>query len=273
LGFIHIDWLDVDASSTIINSNKKTTPHSSSPSTTTTTTPLLQQQPQPSAGIVSNHCGWVDIIIVMARYFPAFAARSQTKYLPLIGPISRAMSCLYVDRATQGQGIASLVRDRMQATYNGDMPGARPMLLFPEGTTTNGNYLLPFRTGAFIAGVPLQPIVLQYHHSGRVSPCWESISAAKHIFLMLCEPFHSVTLYQLPVYLPNEGEMADPKMYAANVRQVMRQFAGLKDASATFLDKLRYHSYLRKKHGIVDKKKERLLMEMEQQEESSSKER
>lgn len=31
-----------------------------------------------------------------------------------------------------------------------------------QGTTTNGNFLLPFKTGAFLAGVPVQPVILQY---------------------------------------------------------------------------------------------------------------
>ncbi len=36
-----------------------------------------------------------------------------------------------------------------------------------QGTTTNGNFLLPFKTGAFLAGVPVQPVILQY---GKVMP-------------------------------------------------------------------------------------------------------
>ncbi len=31
-----------------------------------------------------------------------------------------------------------------------------------QGTTTNGRYLLPFRTGAFLAGVPVQPVIIKY---------------------------------------------------------------------------------------------------------------
>ena len=38
----------------------------------------------------------------------------------------------------------------------------RPMLLFPEGTTTSGRCLLPFKTGAFLAGLPVQPVILRY---------------------------------------------------------------------------------------------------------------
>ena len=31
-----------------------------------------------------------------------------------------------------------------------------------QGTTTNNRYMLPFRTGAFLAGVPVKPIILKY---------------------------------------------------------------------------------------------------------------
>ena len=44
-----------------------------------------------------------------------------------------------------------------------------------EGTTTNGFYLLPFKTGAFLAGVPIQPVILKYSYR-RFSPAWDSIS-------------------------------------------------------------------------------------------------
>ena len=54
-----------------------------------------------------------------------------------------------------------------------------------------------------------------------MSPAWEMIPFARHIFLMLCEPLHSVTCFELPVYQPSPEERADPKLYASNVRQVM----------------------------------------------------
>ena len=49
-----------------------------------------------------------------------------------------------------------------------------PILMFDhilgpavQGTTTNGDYLLDFRKGAFLAGAPVQPVILRY---GRVRP-------------------------------------------------------------------------------------------------------
>lgn len=55
-----------------------------------------------------------------------------------------------------------MVKARMQEMWEGSRPGARPILLFPEGTTTNGDFLLPFKTGAFLAGLPLRPVVIKY---------------------------------------------------------------------------------------------------------------
>ena len=43
-----------------------------------------------AAGIVSNHCSWIDILVHMSKYFPSFAARGGTQNLPLIGPIRLA---------------------------------------------------------------------------------------------------------------------------------------------------------------------------------------
>lgn len=138
------------------------------------------------------------------------------------------MDCIYVDRLRRSsngnngliEGVAAQVKDRMLGMAAGKLHGARPMLLFPEGTTTNGRYLLPFRTGAFLAGCPLKPVIIQYN-TRHVSPCWECISGHRLILFMLCNPIHEVTCYELPVYYPSEEERANPRKYADNVRKVM----------------------------------------------------
>ena len=55
----------------------------------------------------------------------------------------------------------------------------------------------------------------------RVSPAWEMIAAPRHILLMLLNPLHSATCFQLPVYHPSEAERRDPRLYADNVRRLM----------------------------------------------------
>ncbi|MEW5320110.1 MAG: hypothetical protein WDW38_011208 [Sanguina aurantia] len=179
------------------------------------------QLPRQLGGIVSNHVGWVDIFVHAAHSFPAFVAKDGTQRIPVFGHFSRLLQCLYVDREKGGQGTAQMVKQRMQVTSLGQDPSQRPMLLFPEGTTSNGLHLLPFKSGAFLAGVPLQPIILEYGVQGRVSPAWESIDAARHLLLLLCEPVHTLTCYELPVYTPSSAERADPLLYAANMHSYM----------------------------------------------------
>lgn len=69
------------------------------------------------------------------------------------------------------------------------------------------------------------PLPSQHSLQDRVSPAWEMIPAARHIFLMLCNPLHSVTAFELPVYHPSEEERKDPKLYAHNVRKLMVRLA------------------------------------------------
>ncbi len=75
------------------------------------------------------------------------------------------------------QGVGGRVRDRMERMATGELPHARPMLLFPEGTTTNGRFMLPFKSGAFLAGAPLQPVVLRYGQARGLWGCRASVAA------------------------------------------------------------------------------------------------
>jgi lysophosphatidylcholine acyltransferase/lyso-PAF acetyltransferase len=248
------------------------------------TRPKGKAPPPPAAGgVVANHVGYTDVLALMVTHFPAFVARGATKDLPLIGTIrcgkggvgtgwigprletgrsptpappshhpptplpphsnSDAMGCLYVnrDKAAGAAGVAAAVADRARAAAAG---AARPLLLFPEGTTTNGRFLLPFKTGAFVAGAPVAPVVLAYGRT-RVNPAWETVSGARHVFLMLCQPTHSVTVYTLPVYVPSEAEKANPSLYAANVRRALLAVGDFSPLDATLADKWEYQALLR----------------------------
>ena len=73
LGFIHIHWVRADAQNQgdtqSFSAARRVSPES------------------PAVAIVSNHCGWSDILVHMARSFPSFVARSATQELFLIGVI------------------------------------------------------------------------------------------------------------------------------------------------------------------------------------------
>ncbi|KAL2894622.1 Lysophospholipid acyltransferase LPEAT1 [Bienertia sinuspersici] len=112
-----------------------------------------------------------------------------------------------------------------------------------EGTTTNGNFLLPFKTGAFIAGAPVLPVILKYPYQ-RFSPAWDSISGVRHVILLLCQFVNYMEVMRLPVYYPSKEEKDDPKLYANNVRKLMANEGGLILSDIGLPEKRIYHAAL-----------------------------
>lgn len=119
--------------------------------------------------LVSNHVSWLDIVVLGAVAPLSFAAKLEMKNWPVFGTLARLQRTVFVDRerrssaAKQADDIAS----RMTAK--------EIMVLFPEGTTTDGNKLAPFKTPLFEAAklslkesqeqtAVVQPIAIRYTH-------------------------------------------------------------------------------------------------------------
>lgn len=194
--------------------------------------------------IVSNHVSYLDILYHMSSSFPSFVAKRSVAKLPLVGIISKCLGCVFVQRESKSsdfKGVSGVVTARIQEAHQNNH--APMMLLFPEGTTTNGDYLLPFKTGAFLAKVPVLPVVLKYHYK-RFSPAWDSISGGRHVFLLLCQFINYIEVIHLPVYYPSEQEKEDPKLYACNVRKLMATEGNLILSDIGLAEKRVYHAAL-----------------------------
>ncbi len=101
-----------------------------------------------------------------------------------------------------------------------------------------------FHRGAFVAGLPVKPVILRYP-STQFSPSWESITAGQHIFRFLTQFVNKCSVQLLPVYTPTAEEIADPSLYAQNVRLYMARLSGLKLSEATLEDKKEYLGMVR----------------------------
>ncbi|GKC59241.1 hypothetical protein Tco_1086839 [Tanacetum coccineum] len=117
-----------------------------------------------------------------------------------------------------GEVSQPVVNERIQEAHQDKL--APMMMLFTEGTTTNGDYILPFKTGTFLAKAPVLPIILKYPYE-RFSRAWDSISGARHVILLMCQFVNYMTVTRLPVYYHSQEEKDDPKLYAENVRRWM----------------------------------------------------
>ncbi|XLR32204.1 hypothetical protein HN51_052168 [Arachis hypogaea] len=203
---------------------------------------------QPEVGrpgvVISNHVSYLDILYHMSSVFPSFVAKRSVSKLPFVGLISKCLGCVYVQRESKSsdfKGVSAIVTERIREAHQNE--SAPVMMLFPEGTTTNGEYLLPFKTGGFLAKAPVLPVILRYHYK-RFSPAWDSISGVRHVIFLLCQFVNYVEVIRLPVYYPSQQEKDDPKLYANNVRRLMATEGNLILADIGLAEKRIYHAAL-----------------------------
>ncbi|MCY3670033.1 MAG: lysophospholipid acyltransferase family protein [Alphaproteobacteria bacterium] len=112
---------------------------------------------------VCNHVTYLDIVTLGATLPASFVAKSEVAGWPFFGLLARLQRSVFVDRrprSTAGQ------RDAMQIRLeSGDN-----LILFPEGTSSNGSWVLPFKSALFsvaereVGGRPLvvQPVSVAY---------------------------------------------------------------------------------------------------------------
>lgn len=116
---------------------------------------------------VANHSTWLDIMLVAGATGTAFVSRDDVARWPVAGWLARLNDTVFVDRTERNavRGQADALRQALRR--------AKPVALFPEGTTGGGGEVLPFRASLFSAlyppqaGVKVQPIAIDYGSAGR----------------------------------------------------------------------------------------------------------
>jgi 1-acyl-sn-glycerol-3-phosphate acyltransferase len=110
--------------------------------------------------LVSNHISWVDIVALHAVCHCRFVAKADVKQWPLIGILATGGGTLYVQRESRRDAMR-VVHRMAQALRAGDI-----LAVFPEGTTGDGESVLPFHANliqaAISANSPVQPVAIQF---------------------------------------------------------------------------------------------------------------
>lgn len=202
------------------------------------------------ATILTNHASLADPCLLAYLYAPAFVAKSDVWRIPGVGRVGAAQHAFYIDRMNNsGISVSQAISDRQRLVDKSsfDIP---PVAIFPEGTTTNGRHLLGFRTGAFVAGLPVAPVLIRYEYTW-FSPTYESIRTKPYLIGILSQPWNRVRYYRLPIYYPSEEEKKDPKLFAHNVHAMMVRESEaafpekLVSSNSNYTDKLEYHAIVR----------------------------
>ncbi|MEO1641519.1 MAG: lysophospholipid acyltransferase family protein [Pseudomonadota bacterium] len=176
----------------------------------------------PMAGpgaVVANHASWLDIFALNARKRIYFVSKSEVAGWPGIGWLARATGTVFIkrDRREVTDQIA-IFRARLQAGHE--------LLFFPEGTSTDGLQVLPFKPTLFAAffdaalrdTLQIQPVTLRYEAPNGADPrfygWWGDMDFGPHLLATLAA-FRQGTvtvIYHAPVAV---RDYADRKALAA----------------------------------------------------------
>ncbi len=112
--------------------------------------------------VVSNHISVFEIATFPLAFRGSFIAKKEMEHWPLVGFVARRFGVIFVDRRP------SHARDALAVVQKTVQNVKYPMILFPEGTTTNGAYVKPFKSTLFNfvenSNVTVQPMAMHYRY-------------------------------------------------------------------------------------------------------------
>lgn len=113
----------------------------------------IRGQPVPDGPVlfVANHASWLDIPVLSVVEPVSFIAKEEVGRWPFFGSLARLQRTVFIARARRSQTLSQ--RDALhERLAKGDR-----LILFPEGTSGDGNHVLPFNSALFsVAEMPLE---------------------------------------------------------------------------------------------------------------------
>jgi 1-acyl-sn-glycerol-3-phosphate acyltransferase len=199
---------------------------------------VVEGQPPMCGLVVSNHLSYLDIIIISAAMPCFFVSKIEVGDWPFFGKAARSGGTIFLDRSSRDS--ANAVAEQMTARLKLPIP----VLLFPEGTSTDGSQVLRFHSRlidpATAAGVPITAAAIQYIVGGGVEErelCWFGASGfTGHLWKVL-----GVKSFAARLHFGQSRVYSDRRVAADQTHDeiVAWREAGTLDASGTLAPQLR----------------------------------
>jgi 1-acyl-sn-glycerol-3-phosphate acyltransferase len=151
--------------------------------------------------IVANHISWLDIFVLNAQHSSRFVAKSELARWPVVGRLIRGAGTLFIERARR-HDTERVNRSAADALKAGDA-----IVVFPEGTTTDGSTVLKFHGSLLQPIVDAQghllPVAIRYHDGAgtrSLAPEYAGDTSFATSFWRVCgERRLAVDLFAAPV--------------------------------------------------------------------------
>lgn len=137
---------------------------------------------------VANHVSWTDIPLLGALQPMSFLSKAEVRDWPVAGWLAHKAGTLFIRR---GSGDSSQISQQLTR----HLQQKRPLVIFPEGTTTDGLGVRTFHgrllSSAIDSGVALQPVAIRYLRAGQpcpVAPFIGDDDMLSHLLRLLASP-------------------------------------------------------------------------------------
>lgn len=103
---------------------------------------------------VANHISWVDVFVLMSHVPLRFVAKSDIKSWPVLGFLAKQGNVIFIERGKRQEAkrMNTALREFLQLGEN--------LCYFPEGTTTDGTTMLPFKGSLLQAAMDVEATIL-----------------------------------------------------------------------------------------------------------------
>lgn len=176
--------------------------------------------------LAANHISWHDIVVIQSLVPTGFVAKAEIRNWPLVGWMAHRGATVFIHRGKHDS--FRITREAVKAR----LAAGQNMMIFPEGTTGNGETVLPFKSRLFEPAVdlsvPVQPVAIRY--TGPGVTCRELAfvgdeSFLAHLWRTLGEPYIDVRLHFGRPITSDHSERRDLARQAQNaVAGAIRQF-------------------------------------------------
>jgi len=143
---------------------------------------------------VANHISWLDIPCLLSQLDAVCVSKYEVKRWPLIGGMAMHAGTVFIRR---GEHAAANVAEQMACT----LVNHKSIVLFPEGTSTNGETVRTFHSRLYQAAVHthsmVQAVALAYPHAEGVNPAAPfvgDVTLFQHLWRVAGEPVMDVKL-------------------------------------------------------------------------------
>ncbi|MEO0426089.1 MAG: lysophospholipid acyltransferase family protein [Pseudomonadota bacterium] len=123
----------------------------------------IEGMPVSGGALVANHCSWLDILSLRAVTLMYFVSKAEVADWPGVGFVTRVTGTIFIERRrSQAKAQEAVLRSRIAAD--------QLLIFFPEGTSTDGQRVLPFKSSLFSvfyedgkgADLLVQPVSIVY---------------------------------------------------------------------------------------------------------------